>query len=192
MGTYIRDINTPRERFIFNSERLMRLVIEEALSLLPFREVEVESPCGKFKGYQNIQKICCISILRSGEAFEGPFRQVCQGVRLGKVLIQPNEHSLPDICYENIPKDVHKRFVFLTKPTIVTGNTINLTLKRLLESHKCQDTQIVILSLFCSLQGLRFLNDNFPKVKVVTAAVDKSNNQYIPVCGQFGDRFFGT
>lgn len=193
--TSIRDKNTPRDRFVFHSERLMRLIIEEGLSSLPFREVERESPCGKFRGYENIQKICGISILRAGEAFEGPFRQVCQGVRLGKILIQRGEDKLPKFYYENIPQDISQRVVFVLEPMIATGGTLLFTLERLVKVHNCKPDQIVILSLFASQDGLNSLAQEFPEVKVYTAAVDRVMNEkkyIVPGCGDFGDRFFGT
>ena len=37
LHTFIRNKDTPRDEFVFYSQRLMRLVIEYALSLLPFK-----------------------------------------------------------------------------------------------------------------------------------------------------------
>jgi uridine kinase len=37
LHTFIRNKDTPRDEFIFYSKRLIRLVIEYALSLLPFK-----------------------------------------------------------------------------------------------------------------------------------------------------------
>ncbi len=37
LHTFIRSIETPRDEFIFYSKRLIRLLIEFALSLLPFK-----------------------------------------------------------------------------------------------------------------------------------------------------------
>ena len=44
LHTYIRNRDTPRDEFIFYSKRLIRLVIEYSLSLLPYQTVTVETP----------------------------------------------------------------------------------------------------------------------------------------------------
>lgn len=41
--TIIRNRDTPRDEFIFYSNRLMRILIEYALSLLPFEDVTVQT-----------------------------------------------------------------------------------------------------------------------------------------------------
>lgn len=46
MHTFIRNKDTPRDEFIFYSKRLIRLVIEYALSLLPFQDIIVDTPQG--------------------------------------------------------------------------------------------------------------------------------------------------
>jgi len=72
LHTFIRSVATPRDEFIFYSKRLIRLVIEYALSLLPFKETIVETPQGMlYKGKRaSINKICGGSILRAGETME--------------------------------------------------------------------------------------------------------------------------
>lgn len=46
LHTFIRNKDTPRDEFIFYSKRLIRLVIEYTLSLLPFNEHTIETPQG--------------------------------------------------------------------------------------------------------------------------------------------------
>ncbi|PIO11378.1 hypothetical protein AB205_0038140, partial [Aquarana catesbeiana] len=46
MHTIIRNKDTNRDEFIFYSKRLMRLLIEHALSFLPLNLVTVETPQG--------------------------------------------------------------------------------------------------------------------------------------------------
>ena len=46
LHTFIRNKDTPRDEFIFYSRRLIRLTIEFALSLLPFKDTIVETPQG--------------------------------------------------------------------------------------------------------------------------------------------------
>jgi uridine kinase len=92
LHTFIRNKETPRDEFIFYSKRLIRLTIEYALSLLPFRDVTVETPQGiNYTGKRlSSTKICGVSILRAGETMEQAVCDVCKDIRIGKILIQTN------------------------------------------------------------------------------------------------------
>ena len=67
-----------RDQFIFYSDRLIRLVIEEGLSYLPYERTDVTTPTGeKFEGIKFSSKICGVSMVRAGESMENGLRQVC-------------------------------------------------------------------------------------------------------------------
>lgn len=93
LHTFIRNAETPRDEFIFYSKRLIRLVIEYGLGLLPFKEVTVETPQGiAYQGRRiATNKICGVSILRAGETMEQAVCDVCKDIRIGKILIQTNQ-----------------------------------------------------------------------------------------------------
>ena len=84
----IRDRNTPRSDFIFYSDRIIRLLVEEGLNHLPVNEHTVVTPTGvPYTGVAFQGRICGVSILRAGEAMEGGLRECCRSVRIGKILI---------------------------------------------------------------------------------------------------------
>lgn len=95
LHTFIRNQDTPRDEFIFYSKRLIRLVIEYALGLLPFKEVEVDTPQGvTYKGCKMAcDRICGVSILRAGETMEQAVCDVCKDITIGKILIQTNQST---------------------------------------------------------------------------------------------------
>ena len=70
--TIVRNEQTPRDDFIFYSERLIRMTFEYALGLLPHCDATITQPCGaiyegkKFAG----AGLCGVSILRAGETME--------------------------------------------------------------------------------------------------------------------------
>lgn len=47
LHTILRNRDTPRDEFIFYSNRLIRILIEHALSLLPFEDVVVQTTQGQ-------------------------------------------------------------------------------------------------------------------------------------------------
>ena len=48
--TVVRDKNTSQMDFVRYSNRVMRLLAEEAITLLPSGDVDVQTACGVYKG----------------------------------------------------------------------------------------------------------------------------------------------
>ena len=66
LHTYIRNRDTPRDEFIFYSKRLIRLVIEYSLSLLPYETVTVDTPQEiKYPGRRCTASKICGSVSRN-------------------------------------------------------------------------------------------------------------------------------
>eukprot|EP01126_Amoeba_proteus_P020062 TRINITY_DN2050_c0_g2_i1.p1 TRINITY_DN2050_c0_g2~~TRINITY_DN2050_c0_g2_i1.p1 ORF type:complete len:144 (+),score=12.90 TRINITY_DN2050_c0_g2_i1:76-507(+) len=76
LHTIIRNKATSREDFIFYSDRLNRLLIEEGLCQLPFTKKVVTTPTERvYNGIEfNHTKICGVSIVRAGESMEVALR----------------------------------------------------------------------------------------------------------------------
>ncbi len=119
----IRDQNTGRADFIFYSNRIIRLLVEEGLNHLPVVEQSVTTPVGRsYLGVKFEGKICGVSIMRAGEAMEQGLRDCCRSVRIGKILIQRDEETcMPKLFYEKLPTDISNRWVLLLDPMFATG-----------------------------------------------------------------------
>ncbi|XP_061909723.1 uridine-cytidine kinase-like 1 isoform X5 [Entelurus aequoreus] len=178
MHTIIRNRETSRDEFIFYSKRLMRLLIERALSFLP-------------------SQITGVSILRAGETMEPALRAVCKDVRIGKILIQTNQDTgEPEVQlhYLRLPKDISEDHVILMDCTVSTGAAAMMAVRVLLD-HDVQEDKILLVSLLMAEMGVHSVAYAFPQVKIITTAVDKKVNDLfhiIPGIGNFGDRYFGT
>lgn len=112
-----------RADFIFYSNRIIRLLVEEGLNHLPVVEHIVTTPVGRsYAGVKFQGKICGVSIMRAGEAMEQGLRDCCRSVRIGKILIQRDEDtSKPKLFYDKLPEDVADRWVLLLDPMFATG-----------------------------------------------------------------------
>ncbi len=125
----IRDEKTKRADFIFYSNRINRLLVEEALNHLPVLPHTITTPVGRtYAGVKFEGKICGVSIMRAGEAMEQALRECCRSVRIGKILIQRDEEtSKPMLYYDKLPPDVKDRWIILMDPMLATGlsNTFN-------------------------------------------------------------------
>lgn len=192
--TMIRDKDTERADFIFYSNRIMRLLVEEGLNHLPVVTHTVTSPVGKnYTGVKFEGKICGVSIMRAGESMEQALRECCRSVRIGKILIQRNEEtSKPKLFYDKLPSDIANRWVMLLDPMLATGGSAIMAVE-VLKSKGVPEDRILFLNLIASPEGIKNFAEEVPKVRVVTAFVDQgldSKNYIVPGLGDFGDRFY--
>ncbi|XP_022089488.1 uridine-cytidine kinase-like 1 isoform X2 [Acanthaster planci] len=196
LHTFIRNKDTPRDEFIFYSQRLTRILVESALALLPFEDCEVNTPQNTiYKGRKFTGRLCGVSVLRAGEVMEPALCDVCKDIRLGKILIQTNlDTEEPELHYLRLPKEIEKDHVILMDATVATGAAAMMAIRVLLD-HDVPQENIMLLSLLMAESGVHTVAYAFPKVKIVTTAVDKEVNEnfhIIPGIGNFGDRYFGT
>eukprot|EP00922_Rhytidocystis_sp_ex-Travisia-forbesii_P049618 GHVS01073837.1.p1 GENE.GHVS01073837.1~~GHVS01073837.1.p1 ORF type:complete len:198 (-),score=22.56 GHVS01073837.1:52-645(-) len=196
MMTIIRDKNTQKEEFVFYADRVIRLIIEESLNELPFESRAVVTPMGvEYAGVGFSHKICGVSIVRAGESMECGLRAVCRGCRIGKILIQRDEETAePVLYYKKLPPDINERSVLLLDPLLATGGSVCRAI-RVLTQEGVREEAIVFVNLVAAPEGINRLYKTYPKIKVVTAAIDErlDDKAYvIPGIGDFGDRYFGT
>ncbi|PHH78618.1 hypothetical protein CDD80_6589 [Ophiocordyceps camponoti-rufipedis] len=151
----IRNKNTDRADFIFYSNRIIRLLVEEGLNHLPVVQRDITTPVGRtYNGLMFQGKICGVSIMRAGEAMEQGLRDCCRSVRIGKILIQRDEDtSQPKLFYDKLPHDIAHRWV--------------------LKARGVPEDHILFLNLIASPEGVSNFAKKFPRLKVVTAFIDQ-------------------
>uniref|UniRef100_A0A673LZ15 Uridine-cytidine kinase n=1 Tax=Sinocyclocheilus rhinocerous TaxID=307959 RepID=A0A673LZ15_9TELE len=159
--------------------------------------VSVETPQGTVYEGKRLsgKRITGVSILRAGETMEQALMAVCKDIRLGKILIQTNHDTgEPELHYLRLPKDISEDYVILMDSTVSTGAAALMAVRVLLD-HDVQEDKIFLLSLLMAEMGVHSVAYAFPKVRIITTAVDKKVNDefhIIPGIGNFGDRYFGT
>ncbi|WVW86800.1 uracil phosphoribosyltransferase [Kwoniella bestiolae CBS 10118] len=185
--TIIRDEKTQRGDFVFTSDRIIRLLVEEGLNHLPVIDKKVTTPTGKvYDGVAFQGRICGVSIMRAGEAMEAGLRECCRSVRIGK----DEETYQPKLFYAKLPDDIANRFVLLLDPMLATGGSCIKAIEVLLE-HGVAEEKILFLNLIASPEGIQKVCTRFPKLRIITAWVDEgldSNSYIVPGLGDFGDR----
>ncbi|KAI0398232.1 uracil phosphoribosyltransferase-domain-containing protein [Xylariaceae sp. FL0594] len=172
--TKIRDRSTDRADFVFYSNRIIRLLVEEGLNHLPVVEQTVTTPVGRnYAGLMFQGKICGVSIMRAGEAMEQGLRDCCRSVRIGKILIQRDEETAqPKLFYDKLPEDIADRWVLLLDPMFATGGSAIMAVE-VLKSRGVPEDRILFLNLIASPEGIGNFATKFPKLRVVTAFVDE-------------------
>ncbi|KAI9841915.1 MAG: Uracil phosphoribosyltransferase, synthesizes UMP from uracil [Sclerophora amabilis] len=170
----LTDRNTVRADFIFYSNRIIRLLVEEGLNHLPVVEHPITTPVGRtYSGVKFEGKICGVSIMRAGEAMEQGLRDCCRSVRIGKILIQRDEDTCkPKLFYDKLPEDIAARWVLLLDPMFATGGSATMAVD-VLKSRGVPEDHILFLNLIASPEGIDTFAQRFPKLRVVTAFVDQ-------------------
>eukprot|EP01102_Stenamoeba_stenopodia_P009039 TRINITY_DN264_c0_g1_i2.p1 TRINITY_DN264_c0_g1~~TRINITY_DN264_c0_g1_i2.p1 ORF type:complete len:233 (-),score=47.24 TRINITY_DN264_c0_g1_i2:86-784(-) len=196
MQTIIRDQNCPRDHFIFYANRLIRLLIEDALSLLPVAKKVVTTPTGeKYEGVTWNVKLCGVSIVRAGESMENGLREVLKDVKIGKILIQRDEQTAaPTLYFSKLPTDIAERYVLLLDPMLATGGSCIKAIEVLMENGVLEE-RIIFVNLIAAPEGVIALTKRFPNIKIITTALDEKLNSLkyiIPGIGDFGDLYYGT
>ena len=174
----IRDKNTERADFIFYSNRIIRLLVDEGLNHLPVVAHTVTTPVGKdYLGVRFQGKICGVSIMRAGESMEQGLRDCCRSVRIGKILIQRDEDTCqPKLFYEKLPTDIADRWVLLLDPMFATGGSAMMAIN-VLKAKGVPEDRILFLNIIASPEGVGNFSKQFPKVRVVTSFIDQGLNE---------------
>lgn len=189
LRTILRNAKTCHGDFVFNADRLIRLVIEEALNFLPTHSKTVITPKGvPYEGKAFNKGNCGVSLVRSGEAMEKSLRECCRSIRIGKMLIRHDDDDScrpPKVIYVRLPPDIAERNVLLMYPLMNTGGTIHQSIKELKKNNVKED-RIIICTLFVTPDSLRHVFASFPTVRILTTEVNED-------CAlHFGERYFGT
>jgi uracil phosphoribosyltransferase len=196
LHTIIRDRTARRDDLVFYSRRIIRLLLEAGLGLLPFEPCEVETPVRRtYDGLRFASQLCGVAVARAGESMEAELRTVCRSIRIGKILIQRDKVTKkPHLYYSALPEDIAKRHVLLLDPMLATGGTALAAIQVLLDKGVAED-RIVFINLITVPEGITAVCRRFPAVKIVTSAIDERLNEnayMMPGIGDFGDRYFGT
>jgi len=194
--TIIRDWETDRRKFIFHSDRLIRLLVEQALEFLPVSPKTVVTPLNvDYEGVRFDGRICAVPILRAGLSMERAVREVCDKIRLGHVLVQRDEETAePVFIFKKLPKDIEDRYVLILDPMLATGGSVLRTIKVILEQGVPED-KILFVNLVSCWAGIAQVFEAHPGIRIITAEVDPrldEKSYIVPGLGDFGDRYMGT
>ncbi|WP_405820059.1 uracil phosphoribosyltransferase [Streptomyces sp. NBC_01390] len=196
LHTAVRDRDASREDFVFYAGRIIRLLTEAALNLLPFEPYDVTTPVGStYRGLRFADNLCGVPIIRAGESMEAELRAVVPGIRIGKVLIQRDTTTKqPHLYYTKLPDDIADRHVLLLDPMLATGGTAIAAIE-VLRGLGVPEEHIVFVNFITVAEGITAVCERYPGVRIVTSAIEEGLSEHaymLPGIGDFGDRYFGT
>lgn len=194
LHTILRNETTQRTDFVFYANRLMRLLIEEALGLLPFHQCTVRTTSGgRFHGVEFVGGLAAVSLMPGGETMQTSLRDVCNLVQIGKIMTGDNEFNKGAI--DHLPDDMANKYVLLLAPVLNGGAECELALERLTRSDVgcCQD-RVLVVCVVASPKAVQRICSRFTGVRMVVSAVDEGVDQHgnvYPGIGQFTNRYYG-
>ena len=90
--------------------------------------------------------------------------------------------------------DIKDYRIILMDATVASGAAAMMAIRVLLD-HEVPEENISLVSMLMAVSGVHTIAYAFPKVKIVTTAVDPEINEkfyVLPGIGNFANRYFGT
>lgn len=193
--TVLRDKKTGRAMFREAANKMAHILAQETFHYLRGQKKIVQTPFEKTVGWELSEGIVLVPILRAGLGFLPAFLYFFQDAKIGFIGLKRDEKTAEaKEYYRNLPRIKKTDLVIVLDPMIATGGSATYAL-HLLKQKGVAERRIIFVSLIGAPVGLGRVKKNFPKVKVITASVEKRLNKdkfILPGVGDFGDRFFGT
>lgn len=193
----LRDAQIQKDsmRFRRNLERLGEIFAYEISKKLKYRDETVETPLGTANVSLLEEQPVLATILRAGlplhqgllnyfdkadSAFISAYRKTSKS---GDFYIQMEYVSTPNL---------NSRVLIVSDPMLATGMSMVLCCKELLNTYNI--TELHIVSVIASVEGVAHVKANLPKAKLWLGAIDEemTTKAYIvPGLGDAGDLAFG-
>ncbi|MEM8757301.1 MAG: uracil phosphoribosyltransferase [Planctomycetota bacterium] len=191
--TWMRDAETGHRPFRALIAQIAGLMVFEFTRSFPTDIVEVVTPVETTHGQRLSQQITVVPILRAGLGMAEGILEVMPEARVGHLGMARNESTLEPMVYlEKLPSDLDAGPVVLVDPMLATGGSAVEAVARLKEIGA---SDLRLICLVASPEGLRRMQDEHPDVMVYTAAVDRELDERGFICpglGDAGDRMYGT
>lgn len=191
--TRLRDVNTESKKFRELVRELAALLAYEATQDLQVTPVEVQTPLAIAKGFDLLQKIGLIPILRSGLGMVEGFWELMPSAEVWHIGLYRDEHTLKPVSYYNrLPIAPTVAVCLILDPMLATGGSAVATVNIL---KQWGVGKIKFVGLIAAPEGIQTLHDAHPDVPIHIAAIDERLNEHgfiLPGLGDAGDRQFGT
>ena len=192
--TNLRSQETSSSEFRLTAKKISSLMAYEIFKDLKIEKKRIDTPLESFLGV-TVQdpKPCIISILRAGLIISEGITDIFDKVSIGHIGMYRDEKSLSPVNYLiKLPSNLENRQCFLCDPMLATGGSAMSSLETL-KKNKASD--ITLVCLLASDEGIRNVKEKFSDVKIICAQKDNKLNErgfIVPGLGDAGDRIFDT
>lgn len=192
--TIMRNKNTGPKEFRELLKEITQLLTYEATRTLPTIEIDVDTPIQTTKGAMvEDKKITIVPILRAGLGMMDGILSLVPNASIGFLGIYRDPKTLKPVeYYLKFPPFTKNHYVFIVDPMLATGFSIKYAIKKVKDYGV---KNIIVMSLLSAPEGIKNIEEEYPDVKIYTAAMDERLNDHayiIPGLGDAGDRLFRT
>ena len=192
--TILRNKKTPSSLFRQTMNEVSYLIAAEVLKNLKFKKILIETPIKKTLGKILFQSIVIVPILRAGLGLVEGFIKFLPNAEKGHIGLYRDEQTYKPVEYLcKLPKTKKKLFIVLD-PMLATGNS-SIEAINLIKKSGVVISNIMLVSLLASPEGLKNIRNTHSRLKIFTASVDSGLNKnkfIVPGLGDAGDRYMGT
>ncbi len=192
--TLMRKKETSTAQFRRLLREISTLLCYEVTRDLPLEPVDIETPVGPMTASRlEGKKLVLAPVLRAGVGLLEGMLDLVPSARVAHIGLYRDPETLTAIeYYFKAPEDIDDRLVIVIDPMLATANTAVAAIERLKERGV---SNLRMVCLVASPEGLERIRAYHPDVPVWTAAVDERLNDHgyiVPGLGDAGDRLFGT
>lgn len=192
--TRLRQRDTMHPEFRILMRDVGMLLLYEATRDLSLREVQIDTPLGRFPAPTlEDANICLAPVLRAGLGMVESMLDLVPFARVAHVGLYRDPKTLDAVEYFfKAPPDLARYSVFIVDPMLATGNSAVAAIQRI---KACAVTRISLISLLAAPEGVDVVQGAHPDVRIFTASVDNKLDAHayiVPGLGDAGDRLYGT
>ena len=191
--SYLREKDTGFRPFRALMAQIAGLMVYEVTRSVATDPVEIETPMDRMTAARINSLITVVPVLRAGLGMTDGVLDLMPEARVGHLGLARDERTFEPKAYLNkLPRDLDAGPVILVDPMLATGGSAVAAITMLREAGA---TDLRMICLVASPEGVKRLADETPDVTVYAAALDErlDENSYIrPGLGDAGDRLFGT
>ena len=190
----LRDKHTGTNEFRKLVEEIAMLEGFEALSDLPVKDVEIETPIEKCMTPMIAgRKLAVVPILRAGLGMVEGILALVPSAKVGHIGMYRDEKTHePQEYYCKLPVGIDEKVVMLVDPMLATGGSACDAIA-LLKKRGCK--HIKFLAIIGAPEGVEKVHKEHPDVEIYVSTMDRclnENGYILPGLGDAGDRIFGT
>ena len=190
----LRDKEASTNKFRTLIEEIAMLEAYEALSDLPLKEVDVETPIEKCKAPMiDGLKLAIIPVLRAGLGMVPGLDALVPSARIGHIGMYRDEVTHKPVPYYcKLPQNLQERTCVILDPMLATGGSAVDAVDMIKEKG---GKKIKFLCIIAAPEGLEKLATTHPDVQIYVGQLDRELNKDAYICpglGDAGDRIFGT
>ncbi|QEH61266.1 uracil phosphoribosyltransferase [Spiroplasma chinense] len=191
--TRMRKIETSSKDFRENLNEIGQLMAYEIFRDVPLKEIDIETPVTKTKGYTVDLPVVLVPIIRAGLGMTEGIQRLVPTSRIAHIGLYRNEETLEPVqYYAKQTEDMDKSYVLVVDPMLATGGS---AAKAIEIAKEWGAKNIKFVCLVAVQEGVDKILASHPEIEIYTASLDPVLNEkgYIsPGLGDAGDRIFGT